>query len=150
MTTLPEKKIFFITLLMIAIAAFTQVSCTSGSFRLMDRREGIEKGVLRVYIRDEAADTDGFDAKKEKKMWETFLTKGKERAIHLILSHIRSLTQDSQKYSIFDDMILKSLNSGVMVFRECTDEYCEAFIDYQVKDLMDSITGTLKGGEVRK
>ena len=140
-----EVRIITMKKIFIPLSVIFLITCSTGSFNLSDRREGFDKGILRIYIRDDYSDKESGDTKKEKAIWDELFAKGKDRAIHLIISYIRSRTADTQKYASFDDKILLSLEKGNMVFKDCNDEYCEAFIDYQVKDLLESIESGIKG-----
>ncbi len=115
------------------------LSCSSGAFKIGERKEGFEKGILRVYVREDLPETDSFQGINIDKLWNELSAKNRDRAIHLLLSWIRSHISDPSKFSKYDDSILNCVDKGSIIYKEYNDDYCEMFIDYPVTSLMDEI-----------
>ena len=122
---------FFLSFLLI-------FSCSSSGIKESEKYEGMKKGILRVYVRNDYEETDD-EKKDEKLLKELHLKSGKDRAIHLIISYIRANISDKSKYDMFDNRILRIVEKPKIIFNSCNDDFCDAYIDYDTKELLSSI-----------
>ncbi len=113
------------------------VSCKS-ECTLNDRMEGFRNGKLRVFVRvdqDDERYTDEFD----KDIREYLLELGKRRAISLLIGYMRTTISDRAKAESEIKRIPDAVKDASLTCGVCNEEYCEAFIDYDVKALDDII-----------
>ena len=113
-------------------------SCSSSGIKELEKYEGMNKGILRVYVRNDYEETDD-EKKDEKRLKKLHLKSGKDRAIHLIISYIRANISDESKYNMFDNHILRIVEKPKIIFNSCNDDFCDAYLDYNIKELLSSI-----------
>ncbi len=126
--------------LMIFLTLFILFSCSSG-IKQSDRWEGLEKGKLRVYVRDGMEDIEE-KPDFEKKAKGKLLKMANDRAVHLLISYIRSNIKERNRYDSFNNEILAIIGKADMKYLSCNDEYCEAITDYETKELIEKINPT--------
>lgn len=135
------KKIHFMNIFNKNIHLFLSLiiffSCSSG-IKQSERWEGLKKGKLRVYIRDSMEDIEE-DMDFESKAGKKLLRKANSRAIHLLISYIRAHTKDRNRYNAYDNEILAIIEKATLKFKQCNENYCEAFTDYDTEKLIEKI-----------
>ena len=110
-------------------------ACGGHSFKADQRMEGFRNETLRVYIRIHL-----FDEETGKKMTNDIndsqmLDYGRKRASCLLEGYIfTAIDDDEKKRSAFKEIPL-AVKRGKIIYRNCNDEYCEAFIDFNIKAL---------------
>jgi hypothetical protein len=117
-------------------------SCSSG-IKESERWEGLKKGKLRVYVRDSMEDiVEGEDFGK--KAGKKLLKMANDRAVHLLISYIRTHIMERSRYDSFNNEILAIIGKGVLKYEDCNEEYCEAFADYDTAALIEKINTAAK------
>ncbi len=125
------KPVFILSSLLILFA------CSSG-IKQSEKWEGLKKGKLRVYVRDGMEDieeTPDFEKKAKGKLLKT----ANDRAVHLLISYIRSNIKERNRYDSYNNEILTIIGKADIKFISCNDEYCEAVADYETKVLIEKI-----------
>lgn len=113
------------------------LSCSSG-IKQAEKWEGLEKGKLRVYVRggmEEIEEEPDF----EKKVKEKLQKMANDRAVHLLISYIRSNIKEKNRYDSYNNEILAIIGKADLKYLSCNDEYCEAVTDYETKALIEKI-----------
>lgn len=111
------KRIMAVSLVVISLFTFC-----GRRFGVGDRFEGVKQDTLRVYVR--ISNTEAYDGQAgEVKLKAEFQQKGKERAGLIAAAN--------------PDIVVRGFGGtgsgeGKIVFMECGDDYCEAFLDYML------------------
>ncbi len=109
--------------------------CT-GNFKAADRFEGIKDGTLRVYIKTPfCGNLRGIDCVQN----DIFMQKGRSRAEHLLKTYIRLSFKDTSAAQKQVDQISRYSASGRIIYRCCDAAECEAFLDFEIKPLLDAL-----------
>ncbi|MDY6969969.1 MAG: hypothetical protein SVR08_15120 [Spirochaetota bacterium] len=126
-----------IEFIFIASLMFTS-SCTGLSFKTHQRMEGFLNETIRVYIRiylfDEEAGKLMNDIKDSQ-----MLDFGRKRASRLLEAYIITEIDDDEKKMSLLKEISASLKGGGIMHKNCNDQYCEAFIDFNLRTLKEKI-----------
>ena len=112
---------------------FTFFCCKSKCGHI-ERMEGFKGDSLRIYLRINLAD----EASEEKIMGninDYILKHGRIRAINLLESQIKISISNKEGSGNAVKMVPDAVKAAKIVYKECNDEYCEAFIDYDIKGL---------------
>jgi hypothetical protein len=102
-----------------AVLAVILAGSCGNRFGVRDRYEGMKDGTLRVYAR--VGNPGDFDEREARKAFGSVLRqKGAERAALLIAAS--GIDRENAPFQ------------GEIVFLRCNGEYCEAFIDYRIRE----------------
>ncbi len=105
-----------------SIIALSLFTFCGRRFGVGDRFEGVKKDILRVYVR--ISNIEAYEGQAgEVKLKSEFQQKGKERA-RLIAAANPEISAKGFPGT--------GSGEGKMVFMECGDDYCEAFLDYKL------------------
>ena len=107
------------------------LNCGKNVINTSDRWEGIKIYKLRVYVR-----LDNHDIIEKNKLTEMLIEAGNKRAIHLLTGYVVMNVKDKPSALSFNDLVMESAKNGKIFYRNCDDSYCEAFIDYKIKDFI--------------
>jgi len=122
-----------IPLLMIIV--MTMLACSGNDLRSSRRYEGLKGDTLRVYIRETAVDEDmEKDSVQHRKQ---VLELGKKRAIALLIGHLRITYTALTDAGAVEKKILEALEKGTIIAIECKEDWCESFIDFPLKEIID-------------
>ncbi len=118
------------------LAAFLAVSCDSS---LLEKGgwEGIRGKTLRVYIALDIPEDIGQGAVAGH-MKELLLAGGKKRARILLTACIREKISDPDRTNSCRNAIDGIVNSGKMIYHECGEYSCTAFIDFTMNGCIDT------------
>jgi hypothetical protein len=133
------KFSYTITYIFIIILA----SCSGGKFKQADRYEGLKGDNLRVYVRfkDSAVPEELPDNAAVDKM---ILEAGKERSALLLTSYAKSKMTDTVALREINFYVVRNIPDGKIVFRDYDDKKIEAFVDYNVKEILGKINSNEK------
>ncbi|OHD63753.1 MAG: hypothetical protein A2176_14545 [Spirochaetes bacterium RBG_13_51_14] len=99
--------------------------------------EGIRNNTLRVYARLDIP----YDAEMktfQKRETEQLLEAGRNRAVVIMTSYIQAHVNDISRCVACYESIQEYIKTGTILLRECNEEYCEAFIEYDVKGILNA------------
>jgi hypothetical protein len=112
------------------------VSCTS-VINKNEAWEGIQNNTLRVFVKLDIPYTmDRINF--EEKMTENLMNAGMNRAGLLLMSHIRIYLSDFERIESCREKIHELQNNGKILYMKCSEEFCSAFIDYEIKNFLDA------------
>ena len=111
------------------ITIFVIPSCTK-THKPAERWEGIRGDILRVYVRNNI----NIDYKVEKNEQVSKLNDlANERAEKILVSYYEVERQKRNMQAIPDNMLISEIvGTGKLVYMECLEDYCEAFMDYDI------------------
>ncbi len=98
-----------------------------------DRMEGFCKGHLRVYVRVDIREDQDVN-KNSPELEKVFLRAGTVRAEGLLKGFLMSRAKDKGKPDISPTTNI--LKAPIIRFRDCEEDYCEAFIDYKAEEFI--------------
>jgi hypothetical protein len=116
------------------IILFSYTGCKSAC-EIKNRAEGFDKDKLRIYIRISNADIPVKDRDDNNYL----LKEGEKRAYKILESYIMTNVGDPRERETWLTKIPDAVKKAGIVCRECNDEYCEAFIDYDAGALKEII-----------
>lgn len=118
------------------LAAFLAASCASS---LLEKGgwEGIRGKTLRVYIALDIPE-DISQGAVAGRMKELLLAGGKKRAMILLTAYIREKISDPDRANSCRSAIDGIVNSGKMIYHECGEYSCAAFIDFTMNGCNDT------------
>lgn len=112
------------------------VSCTS-VINKNEEWEGIQNNTLRVFVKLDIPDTT--DRKNfEKAMTENLMNAGMNRAGLLLMSYLRIYQSDFEHIETGKQKIQELIVNGKIRHQKCFEDYCLAFVDFNVKNFLDS------------
>jgi hypothetical protein len=120
--------IFIITAL-----ALIGYSC-SRSWIASDRREGFNKGSLRVYVRISPVMKNGED-KTQGDLEKEIISSARSRCALYLKSHVKKTVSDREKSDRVFMRINAVLKNSSIRYLKCYDQYCEAFVDFNTAEL---------------
>ncbi len=135
------KRVELSTIAIVFVAIF--ISCKS-TCDLEDRMEGFNNGNLRVYVR---AYLDDLEDESDESIKHNLLERGQKRAASLLAGYFITDLKDKAKIEDKLKKMTEVLKDAKINFQECYNEYCEAFIDYGVKSLVDGLDFSVSGKE---
>ncbi|PKL39136.1 MAG: hypothetical protein CVV44_09735 [Spirochaetae bacterium HGW-Spirochaetae-1] len=122
-----------IPLLMIIV--MTMFACSGKDLRNARRYEGVKGDTLRVCVRETAVDEDlEKDSVQHRKQ---VLELGKKRAVALLIGHLRITYTALADAGAVEKKIIEALEKGTIIAIECKEDWCESFIDFPLKDIID-------------
>jgi hypothetical protein len=128
------KKIFFHAIPVLLLVLM--LSCSSGIVP-GDAWEGIEKNILRVFIKlDIPEDADRRNMNKAMK--ERLIDAGRDRAALLLISFTRIHLSEYNQIEACRRKIDSVTGSGRIISHQCSDISCTALIDYDIRDFLDA------------
>lgn len=120
----------------LSLTTLVFLSC-AGSIPAIERMEGFKDGVLRVYVRAPSCDNSKGDCVMPQK--EMLLEAGKKRGELVLRNHLIAVHLEREADSKLLEHIPLTVSSPAIVFQSCSDDECEAFIDYDAKAFLDSL-----------
>ena len=102
---------------------------------LHNQMEGFHKDALRVYVRHYIPGDDS-DKKINRNIRDVVQEKGKKRAFILLENYIKTSFVDRKTIDVAMKKIANSIKMGKIICTHCDDEYCHAFVDFNIKELM--------------
>jgi len=129
-----NKKMNKAALLLLIIFFPFVFSCKGEQTRKTERWEGMDSGLLRVYVKlriPEEIETS--DKKFKKNMRKDLAKAAKDRAAHMLISQILAETGDISRVRKLGELILDISENGKIIHDQCFDEYCEAFAEFNLK-----------------
>lgn len=127
----------------VLLAAALLVICScSPRWSAADRMEGFRSGTLRVYLRLNLAEEE-----RGKKIGETgalYREEGARRAELLLRDQVRTALGDTLAAGEFMKDIPKMLEAPHVAHENCEEEFCEAFVDFDVKEWMGRLEAERK------
>jgi hypothetical protein len=117
-------------LLLILLAVF---SCSSGDWKQEDRIEGLKNGFFRVYIRIDYEQKD--DESYEKKIKEEIAALAGKRCSMMMKNYITIKYKEKEKFERMMGLMDGILKTAKIRYSECFEKYCEAFVDFEAKEL---------------
>ncbi len=122
----------YVKLYLLIVIAFNISSCSSTN--PSDRFEGIRDDTLRIYIRyefkDEAEDKNKSDINK------ILISQGKNRAKMILDNYIQIKKLNADLRSEALNAVSGSLLNSRIKNIKCREEYCEAFIDFNIRGIL--------------
>ena len=119
---------------LILIISFIIPGCGKEIWKISDRMEGFKKNVFRVYVRvdyDEKWDEDLF----KKKMRNALINSAKIRCKELLHNNILVTVKEEIMAQNLVKLISEAIKKPKLAYQDCYDDYCEAFVDFDVKAL---------------
>lgn len=128
------------------LAVLSVVSAASCTSSLLEDGgwEGIRGATLRVYVTLDIPEDIGQGAVTGR-MKELLLAAGKKRAMMLLEASIRENISDPVRADACQVAIDAIVNTGKMIFFECGEYSCAAFIDFTAIECIDAGHGTPGG-----
>ena len=123
-----RQKIVYI----IIAAALFCASCTSSRFNTSERWEGIWFNKLRVHV---VIDLQGSDMNTEK-TGQKVRALCRDRALFLLRSYIYHTGTDKTDITAVEKSINSALKTGKIIHMDCSNDRCEAFAEYSVKQVL--------------
>jgi hypothetical protein len=136
MGVLAESKCISAVRHLPSLIALVFLSCAS-SISPSERMEGFKDGVLRVYVRAPSCDNSTGDCVMPQK--DILLAAGKKREELLLQNHLNVIHMESKIDLKLLEHVPLTVGLPTIVFQRCTDDECEAFIDYDAKAFLDSL-----------
>lgn len=118
----------------VLIAALLIIPVCSGKWTQKDRYEGIRGTTLRVYVR--VAEFGDNEMYTEEDMKEALLRNAKKRCTVLLSYHVREFHHNRGADGSAGELHAKIAGTSNLRFFRCRNEYCEAFVDFDVKEMM--------------
>ncbi len=111
------------------------LNCSSKN-TTVDRVEGFVNGNLRIYIRIidpdkiEEIDSSGINS-------DYILPGARKRAGKILEGYIKVNTDDKSRLNEALKELPNTLMNSDIIYSKCVDEYCESFIDFDIKEYLD-------------
>ena len=96
--------------------------------------EGIQYSTLRILVQRDYA--DDFDGRINSDTRELLLNTGRNRAEILLLSYVRLHVSATENIIACQQVIPGIIAAGTIRYIDCGPDYCRAYIDYNVSDLL--------------
>lgn len=96
-----------------------------------DEWEGMHNNILRVHIILEFSDENDHE-EIQRTLTESLLAAGKNRAMIILISYIRSHAADVSQVQAWQEMIPGILRTGAISRKRCNEENCSAIIDFNI------------------
>lgn len=109
----------------------------SGRWTLKDRYEGIRNNTIRVYVR--SAGVDGNEEFTDEEIKQVLMRKAKERSSVLLSYYIKSAGRGNERTAAVGTLPAAVAGASKLRFFRCRGDYCEAFVDFDVKEMMQSV-----------
>jgi hypothetical protein len=106
----------------------------SGKWTLQDRYEGIRGTTLRVYVR--IAEFGDNEMYTEEDMKQALLQNARKRCTVLLSCHVRESHRERGADGAAGELHAKIAGTSEIKFFRCRNEYCEAFVDFNVKEIL--------------
>ena len=117
----------FLFILLILVFSMFQNYC-SKDWTYSDRVEGFKKDNLRVYIR-----IDYEEDLKKNEIDKIMLSDARKRAFSLLKGYIKTSIKDQGKKETAFNNLNKAVKNGMIVYQNCNEKFCEAFVDFNIK-----------------
>lgn len=107
-------------------------ACKTSQWTIDDRMEGFRDNFFRVYVRLSLTN----DAKEGSEIVSDsiIIDHAKNRAIDLLEIYIKTITDEVYSIEEIKTMISEVVMNCKIVYKDCNDKYCEAFIDFDIKE----------------
>ncbi len=110
------------------------LNCTSNNTSV-DRVEGFINGNLRIYLK--IIDPDKIEKNRYGINSDYILPGARKRAKKILEGYIKVNTDDKSKLNEALKEIPDTLVNSDIIYSECGNEYCESFIDFDIKEYLD-------------
>jgi len=120
------------------------------SWRIGDRMEGFGKGIFRVYVRVGYLGKDGEEKRRDSIEREVIET-ARVRCAQYLTNHIRITLKNNKESALTVlKMLPVVLDNPKIRFLECFNDYCEAFVDFNSKELQEELKRVAQGNNEKK
>jgi hypothetical protein len=110
------------------------LSCSRDLITEAERWEGIDKGKLRVFVRYDFTEQniDGVYGRDfEKKIDPVLMEDAEKRAYLIIAGYAEDCKRNEKPCEI--NITPSDLGKGRLVSRNCTEDFCQAIVDFEIK-----------------
>ena len=126
-------------LIVVMVAHLLVFACSSSKWTIDDRVEGFRDEIFRVYIRINLMKEAKTKEQNEIISDSIIMDHGKKRAAQLLELYIRTTMDEIDRIDKAIKAISEVLENGEITYEDCNDEYCEVFIDFDLKEISSII-----------
>jgi hypothetical protein len=122
-----------------AVMAFLNFSCSSSIIK-KGAWEGIRDNTLRVYVMVDIPEEIN-PSTVSNRMTELLLEAGKKRGELLLTGYLRESVTDPERADSCRGLITRSINTGGIMYHECDEDACSAFMDFNIREFLETAHG---------